>query len=183
MNVNRPIIRHASLLALLLVILLSACQAATDGSGTPAQTGQPPQTVAALSTPEAASYPTPEPYAFPSSEKGFITLHGSLVAKNPFAMAPDPDDPVFLVPLVGDPASISSIPPFVIGEVPRATVDITNGEFVIANIEPGQYALVVLLNSGSQVPAKFMSNGNLAILTLTEADIDQVVEVEPVSVP
>jgi len=134
-------------------------------------------------TEQAGSYPTPEPFPFPSSESGLITIHGILVARNPFAMAPDPEDPVFLVPLSGDSESISTIPPFTIGEVPRATVDIRNGEFVFANIQPGQYAIVVLLTTGSQVPAKYIEGGNLAIIKLSESDIDQVVEVGYVGVP
>ncbi len=134
-------------------------------------------------TEQAGSYPTPEPFPFPSSESGLITIHGTLVAKNPFAMAPDPDDPVFLVPLSGDSESITTIPPFTIGKVPRATVDIRNGEFVFANIQPGQYAIVVLLTTGTQIPAKYIEGGNLAIIKLSESDFDQVVEVGYVGVP
>lgn len=175
--------RKSLLISLLLVLVLTACQARAVETEQASKTEQSAGTAMAGVTEQAGSYPTPEPFPFPTSERGSISVHGTLLATNPFMMTPDPEDPVFLVPLSGDGESMASIPPFSIGEVPRATVDIRNGEFVFTNIQPGQYAIVVLLTTGSQVPAKYVEGGNLAIINLSESDLDQVVEVEPVGVP
>lgn len=171
---------------MLIILSLTACQGpdlVTSPTTISESTGVYPLPVHTIVAPTGASYPTPEPFPFPPPEAGSITIHGTLVAKDPFFMAPDPEDPVFLVPLSGDESSIVTIPPFEIGSVPRAKVDIRNGEFVFTGIQPGQYAIVVLLATNAQVPAKFLENDNLAIITLTQADLDQVVEVGFVSVP
>ena len=126
---------------------------------------------------QAASYPTPEPFVFPSSEPGNITIHGTLIVKSLMMMPPGLDDAIFLVPLSPDD-QIGTIPAFTVGEVPQATVDERTFEYTFTDIEPGMYAIVVLTIDGIQTPAKYFENGNRAILTLEESDRDQTVEVE-----
>jgi len=168
-----------------------ATQSTTTTSGpvsstfTAEQPGEYPAPQSATTSPGpemAASYPTPEPFVFPSSKPGGITIHGTLIIKSLMMMTPGLDDAIFLVPLSTD-EQIGTIPPFTVGEVPQATVDERTFEYLFADIEPGMYAIVVLTKDGIQTPAKYFENGNLAIITLEESDRDEMVEVENITVP
>jgi hypothetical protein len=101
----------------------------------------------------------------------------------PTVMLPDPNDAIFLVPLTTGDLSVSTIPMFVIGEVPQAEVDERTGEFVFTNIEPGTYAIVVVSLSGSQIPAHYFNDGSLAIVKIEEANLGQVIELGNLSFP
>lgn len=120
---------------------------------------------------------TMEPYVFKTSEPGKITLHGVLFVKDPMSVAPAPDDSIFFVPLADGGIGLSTIPAFEVGQVPQAEVDERTGEFVFTNIDPGTYAVVVITINGLQVPARIYSSGNLAIITVKEAERGKVIEI------
>ena len=123
------------------------------------------------------------PYEFAESEPGFITLAGKLVVRDPTSMLPAPDDSIYLVPVGAEGQGVTGIPQFTPGEVPQADVDERTGEFVFINIEPGKYAVVVITMGGAQIPTRSMEDGNYAINTFTEEDIDQIVELGSLSLP
>lgn len=89
---------------------------------------------------------------------------------DPMLMFPDLDDGIFLVPMDNQVESLTTVPQFVKGNVPQAEVDETTGDFVFTDINPGQYAVVVLTMNGQQVPARILESESLAILTLEEGD-------------
>ena len=76
-----------------------------------------------------------------------------------------------------------TIPPFSVGEVPQADVNEITGEFVFTDIQPGRYAVVVLSQSGAQIPARDYEEGNFAIITIVDKDIDRTVELGYLSFP
>jgi len=97
---------------------------------------------------------------------------------------PDPNDAIFMVPIPGsDQGGASSIPSFTVGEVPQAEVDERTGDFVFTNLDPGQYAIVVLTTGRAQIPTRFNKNGNLAIINLQETDRDHTIELENLCLP
>lgn len=113
------------------------------------------------------------PYVFKTSEPAKASLHGYLLVTDPLFNAPDPDDAIYFVPLVGE--EVASIPSFNEGEVPRAEVDERTGEFMFTNIEPGQYAVVVT-SAGTRIPARILESENLAIIRVNEEDRGQLIE-------
>ena len=128
---------------------------------------------------------TQAPYVFATSKPSTASIHSRLLVIDPMVTAPDPAtaDPIFLVPLPGQETNVSAIPSFEIGQVPQAEVDETTGEFVITNIEPGRYIIMILLKGGEKIPARDYETGNLAIVTIDSTNIDQVVELNVLSVP
>lgn len=120
-------------------------------------------------------------YDFAKSDQGTATLHGILFVTDINLAQPDPNDAVFLVPLIDD--SVTTIPPITVGEVPQAEVDERTGEFVFTNIEPGFYVVVVLLKTGVQLPSFTMEEGKLATVKVTEADLDQTIELNYLRIP
>jgi hypothetical protein len=125
-----------------------------------------------------------EAYVFKTSEPGKITIKGYLLVLEPMVTLPDPNDAIFMVPLPSsDQGGASSIPSFTVGEVPQAEVDERTGDFVFANLEPGQYAIVVLTTGGAQIPARFNENGNLAIIKLKDTDRDHTIELDNLRLP
>jgi hypothetical protein len=120
--------------------------------------------------------PTETAYIFKTSEPGLFTIKGELIVKEPFMMAPDPDDGLFLVPMDDPEGNITTVPKFEIGQVPQAEVDEVEGLFAFTDIDPGQYAVVVLTMNGSQIPAKFMESESLAILALEESQPEKIIE-------
>ena len=113
---------------------------------------------------------TEEAYVFKTSQPGYFTIMGRLTVIDPMLMFPDLDDGLYLVSMDGQEGDLSTIPQFEKGTVPQAEVDETTGDFTFTNIEPGQYAVVVLTMNGEQVPARFYESESLAILTLEEGD-------------
>jgi len=126
--------------------------------------------------------PTVEEYTLKKSDPGMITVHGTLLVMDPTVMLPDPNDGIFLVPLSSGDA-ISTIPPFVVGEVPQADVDERTGEFVFINLQPGKYAVVVLTRAGAQIPARIYEKDSLAIFDLDESHTDKIFEIDYLSLP
>lgn len=126
--------------------------------------------------------PTQVRYSFKTSEPGTITVHGSLVVLNPTSMLPAPGDSIYLVPMPeGEP--ISMIPQFEVGTVPQADVNETNGEYVFTNLQPGQYAVVVITSGGAQIPVRYFNTSNYAIFTLEDSEVDTTVEIGELSLP
>ena len=125
--------------------------------------------------------PTP-PYAFVKSDPGYTTLHGMMVVLDPISMVPAQDDGIYLVPMSAD-QPISGIPQFEIGKVPQAEVDEISGEFTFTNIEPGQYAVVVLTEGGSQIPVRYSESGNYAIITVDASQKDTTVDMGYLTLP
>jgi hypothetical protein len=126
--------------------------------------------------PEAGGLPTIEPYVFQTSTPGTVTLQGVLAVTDPMVLMPASDDAIYLVALSGGKGAPSTIPPIEKGKTPQADVDERTGEFRFTNIKPGQYAVVVVTLGGSEVPARDYESGNFAIITVTEADLNQIID-------
>ncbi len=95
--------RKSFMMSLLLVLVLTACQGrasetepatlnelatSTEQPVATEQAGIYPTPEPSVVIEQVGSYPTPEPFPFPTSERGFITIHGTLLAINPFAITP-----------------------------------------------------------------------------------------------
>ena len=131
--------------------------------------------------PEVSPIATPSltPYVFETSEPGKVTIHGELLAMDPDNL-PDPDDAIFLVPLPDD--QVTMIPPISPGEVPQADVNEVTGEFVFTNIESGVYAVVGLMITNAQIPAR-TEEGNFAIVRIEESDRNQTIDLGSIRIP
>lgn len=156
-------------LCLLVVLLAASCQ--QGGAANTAVVEQP------------GGPPTLAPYVFKTSEPNSITVHGRIVVMDPMGFLPDPNDAVFLVPIPSGDQGITTIPEFKVGEVPQAEVDEVTGEFMFTNIQPGQYAVVVLEKSGSQIPVRQLKSDSTVIITIGEADRGQTIELGPLRFP
>lgn len=162
-------------------VLLNACQLADapkENENSVMVTGV---TVESPVQPPASAEPTYEPYVFRTSEPDKATLKGRLLVHSPWSLIPDPDDAIFLVPLV-DNMNISAIPEFTVGQVPQADVDERFGDFVFTNIMPGRYAVVVMTPSGVQIPAT-QDDGSVVILTINEADLNTTIDLGKLNFP
>jgi len=127
------------------------------------------------------STPTLKPYLFPTSKPNLATVIGKLIALD-ISMLPGPDDSIFLVP-INLTDEISSIPSFQIGEVPQAVVDERTGDFVFINIETGKYALVVMTQSGAQIPATFKEKSSYAIFDIKDNNLGGIYDLNEVTFP
>lgn len=178
MNKNNSIPFFAIVIISLISLTIAGCQPAATSTEIIENVVNDPQPV------EPANNDTGfEPYEFAQSDPGYITLHGLLVVRDPTSMLPAPDDAVYLVPVGGEGQGVTGIPQFTPGEVPQADVDERTGEFVFVNIEPGKYAIVAITMGGAQIPTRSMDDGNYAIITFLEDEIDQVVELGSLSLP
>ena len=126
--------------------------------------------------PGGPGYPTLEPFPFKTSEPGKATVRGALVVFDPVVLVPAPDDAIYLVTLTGGEGGPSTIPPVVKGESLQAEVDERTGDFVFTNVQPGQYAVVVVTPSGTEIPVRKYESNDLAIITVTEADLGKTIE-------
>jgi hypothetical protein len=123
-----------------------------------------------------------QPYIFKTSEPGSITVLGTLILLNPLTLIPAPEDSVFLVSMPVD-QPISGIPQFEVGKVPQAEVDEITGDFVFTNIQPGQYAVVVVTIGGAQIPVHYLGTSNYGIITLDASQVDTTVELGDLTLP
>jgi hypothetical protein len=165
--------RYTLLFLFVLVILLVGCSQNTPVATREVVIGDVQVTIVPA---------TQTLYAFTTSEPGTITVHGFLVLLNPMSMIPAPDDSLYLVPMpIDDP--ISGIPQFEVGTVPQADVDEVVGEFMFTNIQPGQYAVVVITSGGSQIPVRYMDTSSYAILTLDTSQTDTTVDLGQLTLP
>jgi hypothetical protein len=126
--------------------------------------------------------PTQESYIFRTSEPGGITVHGSLIVLDPGGMVPASEDSIYLVPMPADDP-IAAIPQFEVGTVPQADVNEANGEFMFTNIQPGQYAVVVITTGGAQIPVRKDGTSNYAIFTLDASQVDTPVDIGIMTIP
>lgn len=179
--------RHALIVGLLVILVLTGCQAAntpqTNTGVTDIQVTVAPTVGSTGAKSTRPPIPTMEPYNFKPSDAGTVTLHGHLAVLDPVTILPGPDDAIYLVPMNDTGDGATTIPQFTVGEVPQAEVDERTGEFTFQNIQPGRYAVVVLTKGGSQIPAKMMDTGSLAIITVDKASIDQTVELGTLRLP
>jgi hypothetical protein len=127
--------------------------------------------------PGGSGYPTLEPYLFKTSQPSTATLKGTLIVIDPLTLMPAPDDAIYFVPLTEAQEGASTIPAIVKGETPQAEVDERTGDFVVTDIQPGQYAVVVITIGGSEIPVRFFDSNNLAIVTVTQADLDKTLDI------
>jgi len=171
-------IRLVKIFYILCLFTLASCQQANETIDDP-QTGTS-ETVVIV---QPGTVPSMEPYIFRTPEPGTASVHGELLVLDPNLMVPDPDDGIFFVPLSGGNGDISTIPFFAVGEVPQAEVDERTGEYMFTDIEPGQYAVVVLTRGGAQVPARFFQDGTLAIIEIKQSDRNQLIELDDLSIP
>jgi hypothetical protein len=126
--------------------------------------------------------PTQENYVFKTSEPGTITVHGQLIVLDPMSMVPASEDAIYLVPMpIDDP--IAAIPQFEVGTVPQADVNEINGEFMFTNIQPDQYAVVVITPGGAQIPVRKMDTKSYAIFTLDASQVDTTVDIGFLTLP
>ena len=167
----------------LLLLFLMSCQQNAPAETVGVQLTPPEIVDVDLARPMPTE--TRQTHVFAVSEPGTATIHSHLLVLDPMLTAPDPDtpDPIFLVPLPADETGILTVPTFEIEDVQQADVDESTGEFVFTNIEPGRYIVMVLLIGGAQIPATDDSTGNMAIITIDDSDLDQVIEMGVLSVP
>jgi hypothetical protein len=165
------------ILCIFSLLILASCNSETDIPKS-TEIGNPQD----IATSPSNALPTMEPYSFITSQPDAVSIHGFLLVMDPRVMLPDPNDAIFLVPLQSN-EGISSIPPFKVGEVPQADVDERTGEYMFTDIQPGQYAIVILTMGGAQVPARFYDKGDLAIIKVSESDIGKTVEIDELSLP
>jgi len=179
--------RYALIVGFLVILVLTGCQGAntpqTNTGVTDIQITVPPTVDSGGAKSTRAPIPTMEPFTFKASESGTVTLHGHLAVLDPVTILPGPDDAIYLVPMNDTSEGANTIPQFTVGEVPQAEVDERTGEFTFQNIQPGRYAIVILTKGGSQIPAKMMDTGSLAIITVDKASIDQTVELGILRLP
>jgi len=160
-------------LLFILIVLLVACTGNTPEATRQVVMGEVQVTVVS---------PTQEIYVFKTSEPGTITVHGLLVVLNPTAMIPASQDSIYLVPMpVDDP--IAAIPQFELGTVSQAEVNEADGKFMFTNIQPGQFAVVVITSGGAQIPARNMGTKSYAIFTLDASQTDTTVDIGDLSLP
>ena len=170
---SKTIREFSFFLLLILIISLVAC------------TGNTPQATREITIGKVQVTgvpPTQESYVFKTSESGAITVHGILVVLNPTAMIPASEDSIYLVPMPADDP-IASIPQFEVGKVPQADVNEMDGEFVFTNIQPGQYAVVVITSGGAQIPVRKMESKDYAIFTLDASQADSTVDIGFLTLP
>jgi hypothetical protein len=86
------------------------------------------------------------------------------------------------VPMPADDP-IAAIPQFEVGKVPQADVNEMDGEFVFNNIQPGQYAVVVITSGGAQIPVRKMESKDYAIFTLDASQADSTVDIGYLTLP
>jgi len=179
--------RYMLIFGLVAVLVLAGCQAANTPdpqvSVTDIQITTEPGSSTTGGKATKAPIPTLEPYTFKTSEAGTVTLHGMLAVMDPTSILPGPDDAIFLVPMNDAGPGATTIPQFTVGEVPQADVDERTGEFTFQNIQPGRYAVVVLTKGGSQIPAKMLDDGSLAIITVDKSSLDQTMELGTLRLP
>jgi hypothetical protein len=162
-----------SSLFFVLIISIVACSGNSTEATRQVVVGEIQVTIAA---------PTQAAYTFKTSDPGTITVHGDLIVLNPAAMVPASEDSIYLVPMPAEDP-ISTIPQFEVGKVPQADVNETNGEFVFTNLQPGQYAVVVVTAGGAQIPVRKMGTSSYVIFTLDSSQVDSTVEIGTLSLP
>jgi hypothetical protein len=91
-------------------------------------------------------------------------------------LMPASDDAIYLVPLTGAEGGPSTVPPVEKDKNPQAEVDEVTGDFVFTNIQPGQYAVVVITVGGSEIPVRMYETGNLAIVTVKDTDLGKTID-------
>jgi hypothetical protein len=159
-------------LSIVAILALAACQESKI---------TPTRNVSVNDVQIIVTTPTGEPYLFKTPEPGTITAHGLLLVLDPMTLAPAPDDPIYLVPI--PEAGVSTIPQFEIGTVPQAEVNEGTGEFLFTNLQPGDYAVVVVTKGGAQIPARYYEIGNFAIFKVQASQTDTVIELGKLSLP
>jgi len=167
-----------SICLLLFSATLVACQQETTAS--------PPTNIELVEmqvTDQLSHAQTPESYMFKTAQPGTTSVHGLLIVTNPIGILPDPNDAIFLVPLDSGGEDPATIPSFVLGEVPQAEVDESNGEFIFTDIKPGLYAVMILALGGSQIPARTYKGRNLVIVKVEESDRGNIIELGDLSFP
>jgi hypothetical protein len=170
---SKPAARLAFIALLALIVLLAACNGgAADGT----------RSVSISEVQVTIAAPGMEPFVFQTSEPGTITVHGLLLVLSPMSIIPAHDDAIYLVPLPAD-QPVTGIPPFETGTVPQAEVDERTGEFTFTNIQPGQYAVVVITAGGAQIPARYRENASYAIFTLDASQADTTFELNQLTLP
>jgi hypothetical protein len=170
---SKLVVRFPFLAMITLAIMLTACG------------GTPPEATREVLISDVQvniAGPTVEPYIFKTSEPGTITVHGVLVVLDPMTIIPAPGDSIYLVSLPID-QPISGIPSFEIGAVPQADVDERTGDFVFTNIQPGQYAVVVITHGGAQIPVRYMETATYAIFTVEASQADTTVDLGSMTLP
>jgi len=171
-------IKTKTLLICLLLSFMFGCGTANDINPTKQISATSTSTTVVESSPKEN-----DKYVFITSEPETVTLHGELIVLDPKGFIPNSNGAIFLVTLAGSDNSLATIPPFVVGEVPMADVDVTTGEFVFHSIQPGQYAVVILTSEEMQIPSRRYNDGSYVIFTIDESDKGNVIELGYITLP
>jgi hypothetical protein len=106
-----------------------------------------------------------------------VTVTGEFVLLDPLGVSPAMEDFLYLVPLEFQEGAPGVIPQFEVGKVPQAEVDEITFKFVFRNIEPGQYAVVMLSKDGAQLPTKKYRGEGYSIITISEEDRGKSIDI------
>lgn len=173
--------------SILMLVFLAGCSGAKSTQGVGITdikiTTEPNSSSTQVAPTRKPTIPSLEPYKFKKSDAGKITLHGILAVIDPITILPASDDAIYLVPLDGESSGAMTIPQFTPGDVPQADVDERTGEFVFTNIEPGRYAVVVITQGGSQMPARKFDDKTLAIYNFDTSSQGKMVELGTLRLP
>jgi hypothetical protein len=159
------------------------------GCSKPVETPQPSETAVPASTPTTFDSPLPAPTptltAFESplpagargpSSRDKAALSGLLILTSPELIAPQ-EDGLYLVEVDTESAALMVFPRVDPETSIQAEVDEVTGQFFFDNVDEGLYAFVVLTLTGQQLSARELETGDAAILTVTENDLNTVIDI------
>lgn len=135
--------------------------------------------VAATATLSTFDSPLPTPTRGPSSQNK-AAVKGMLMLTNPEFTAPQ-EDGLYLVPV--DTASVMVMPSVDPETSIQAEVDEMTGQFFFDDVDEGLYAFVVLTDRGQQLSARELDTGAASIVTVSEADLNSVIDLGQLRLP
>lgn len=116
-----------------------------------------------------------------SFRPGFATICGILMLMNPAFVAPQ-EDGLYLVP-IDTSAGATLIVPVVDRTSYRAAVDEVTGQFCFKDVPQGVYVMIAVTDSGSEIPVRSFETGQLMIVTITQADLNKVIDLGITKLP
>jgi hypothetical protein len=105
---------------------------------------------------------------------------GELVLISPESVAPQ-EDGLYLVEV--DTESAMVLPTVDPEASIQAEVDEVTGRFFFDNVPVGLYAVAVLTDNGQQLSAREMATGVASIVTVTEEDLNTVIDLGMLRLP
>jgi hypothetical protein len=123
-------------------------------------------------------YPGPNSYIFPTSKPGFATLSGQLILLDPGTVIAE--DSIYLAPYPEERSDVPTLGPN--NSNYQANVDESTGNFVLTDIPPGRYAIVVRSKTG-EVPAFGWDTEEFVIPTVKESDRGHTIDLGWIYIP